>query len=259
MIFPSLYEDLDMKRYAKLATDILPESNVVTILCDDSGQIVWTDKDATKLQKLIFENCETQGANFLNDDNCCVKKTADGVNTAYFNLGDFAGCSSGVLVFYDIGSDYGCDASIQAITSNLSNIAEIVKSELGYLFEVNAMAGELGERYDELSMLRASDVALIEYRESRHILSTYIRSCGEHLRVDYAAIWIASRKEIYPGGVSYENDSTEVLQLLEQLSSDAFSLFQQGHDGFGINDKDEKLRSIIQFTCRQESTADPGV
>ena len=52
MIFPSLYEDLDMKCYAKLATDILPESNVVTILCDDSGQIVWTDKDATKLQKL---------------------------------------------------------------------------------------------------------------------------------------------------------------------------------------------------------------
>ena len=119
------------------------------------------------------------------------------------------------------------------------------------------MAGELGERYDELSTLRASDVTLIEYRESRHILSTYIRSCGEHLRVDYAAIWIASRKEIYPGGVSYENASTEVLQLLEQLSSDAFSLFQQGHDGFGINDKDEKLRSIINLPADKKVLLTP--
>ena len=103
----------------------------------------------------------------------------------------------------------------------LRNIAAIVKAELGYLYEVNAMAGELGDRYDELAMLRASDLALIEHRESRHILSTYIRSCAEHLNADYAAIWIPARQCIYPGGVAYKQSNEDVLLLLKSLSASA--------------------------------------
>ncbi len=109
------------------------------------------------------------------------------------------------------------------------------------------MASELGERYDELSMLRASDLALTEYRESRHILSTYVRSCSEHLNVKYAAIWIPERHAIYPGGLAYKHDSKEMLSLLESLSEVAYAMFQNGNDGFGINDKDEDLREKIQL------------
>jgi diguanylate cyclase (GGDEF)-like protein len=109
------------------------------------------------------------------------------------------------------------------------------------------MAQELGERYDELSMLRSSDLELTENSESRHILSRYIRSCGEHLEADYAAIWIPARHAIYPGGTAYTYDSLEITSLLGELCTAAFTMFQSGHDGFGINDRDEALRRAIHL------------
>ena len=243
MIFPSLYEELDMQRYAGLAANLLPDSKVKTALCDDSGQIIWASNGKKKQAELIV-HCHQQQ---------CTDRASDGeqrVNSETVincNLGELSGLPAGQLVFYGIAQSV-----TEEIVSALHSIAEIVKAELGYLYEVNAMASELGERYDELSMLRASDLALTEYRESRHILSTYIRSCSEHLNVKYAAIWIPERHAIYPGGLAYEHDSTEILSLLESLSVVSYAMFQKGNDGFGINDKDKALRDQIQLPANMK-------
>ena len=238
MIFPSLYEELDMQRYADLAANLLPDSKVKTALCDDSGQIIWASNGKRKQAELIVHCHQQQCADRASD---CVE-TVNSETVINCNLGELSGLPAGQLVFYDIA-----ESITEEISSALHSIAEIVKAELGYLYEVNAMAGELGERYDELSMLRASDLALTEYRESRHILSTYVRSCSEHLNVKYAAIWIPERHAIYPGGLAYKHDSKEMLSLLESLSEVAYGMFQNGNDGFGINDKDEDLREKIQL------------
>ncbi len=238
MIFPSLYEELDMQRYAGLAANLLPDSKVKTALCDDSGQIIWASNGKRKQAELIVHCHQQQCADRASD---CVE-IVNSETVINCNLGELSGLPAGQLVFYDIA-----ESITEEISSALHSIAEIVKAELGYLYEVNAMASELGERYDELSMLRASDLALTEYRESRHILSTYVRSCSEHLNVKYAAIWIPERHTIYPGGLAYKHDSKEMLSLLESLSEVAYAMFQNGNDGFGINDKDEDLREKIQL------------
>ncbi len=243
MIFPSLYEELDMQRYAKLAAGVLQNDNVLMALCDDSGQVVWVNKDGKKSAKLVF-NCYQRKCADMVADGCNAIETHDGVNVVFCHLGELSGRSAGQLVFYDIG-EYQ-DVSVQ-IVPLLDNITEIIKAELGYLYEMNIMASELGDRYDELSMLRASDVALTEYHESRHILSTYIRSCADHLGADYAAVWVPARQVLYPGGVAYEHGSAEILSLLEHLSMTACTMFQKGSDGFGINDKDKVLRQALQL------------
>jgi diguanylate cyclase (GGDEF)-like protein len=247
MIFPGLYEELDMQRYAKLVIDILPHHNVKIALCDDSGDIVWANEDKNKLKKLT-DNCNERPHDVNSSDDCiCEMQTHDGVNVIHFNLGELADCFAGELVFYDFDNVTGGKDAARQIMPMLSDIVEILKAELGYLHEVNSMARELGERYDEISMLRASDLELLEYHESRHILSTYIRSCTDHLNVDYAAIWLPSRQAIYPGGVRYHHDLTEIASQLEQLSVAAYEMFQNGHNGFGINAKNEDLRREIQL------------
>ncbi len=98
----------------------------------------------------------------------------------------------------------------------LSNIASLVKDELQYLYELNAMAKELGERYDELSMLRSTDLELTENRESRHILSRYIEAVE--------SIWMLTMQQYgYRPGMQYiqverriRHDSLEALSLLKQ-------------------------------------------
>ena len=205
MIFPSLYEELDMQRYAGLAANLLPDSKVKTALCDDSGQIIWASNGKKKQAELIVHCHQQQCADRASDS----EQRVNSETVINCNLGELSGLPAGQLVFYDIAQGV-----TEEIVSALHSIAEIVKAELGYLYEVNAMANELGERYDELSMLRASDLALTEYHESRHILSTYIRSCSEHLNVKYAAIWIPERlnnpsRVVSPSSISSNLVSSE--------------------------------------------------
>ena len=246
MMFPSIYEELNMDRYAELAADALSHQHFYMALYDDD-QVIWSNVDTNtedeNTSSKYISSCQVNNIDDGESKVChCSIKTSEAESTTCFNLGLLAGKSAGRLVFCRPGDEAGNREFSESALSALRNIAEIVKAELGYLYEVNAMATELGERYDELSMLRASDVALEEYRESRHIFSTYIRCCAEHLNVDYAAIWISARHEIYPGGVEYKHESNDILKMLEQLSVAAFEKFKDGHDGFGINDKDEELR-----------------
>lgn len=246
MIFPSLYEELDMKQYAILVEDLLPDKNVVIVLCDDSGQVVWCSDNAEaneeELTEFIYKQNKKQSTDMDGEACNCSGRVGNNIKLSCFNLGYYAGRSVGDLMFYADEKSLGDAEERNVAVTKLNNIARLIKAELGYLYEVNAMATELGERYDELSMLRASDLAMDEYHESRHIFSTYIRSCAEHLNADYAAIWIAARDEIYPGGVAYDHGVPGTLDLLKKLSLTSFSMFKMGQEGFGINDKDEALR-----------------
>lgn len=244
MMFPSLYEELDMSRYACMVKDMLSQEKIMLALCDDSGQVVWSN-DSEQGKSIINNGVRKYSGNA---EYACdfVEQNNQGNKVIYCHLGELSGRSVGELVFY--GIDKNCLVD-EAVASNaislMCNMAVTVKKELDYLYEVNSMAKELGERYDELSILRSSEVALTEYREARHILSTYIRSYTEHLDIDYAAIWIPSRKAIYPGGVSYKNDSTGKVELLERLSLAAYKMFKNGHDSFGINSSDDDLRGLL--------------
>ena len=247
MLFPSLYEEIDIERYATLALEMLQEYEVFIALCDDSGQIVWSTGEDSAVKDLIADYREWDCVAVRSGGRECMECKHNDVALAYATLGELEGRSAGDLVFFELGNETHPGVVPQRILQVLGNIASLVKVELQYLYELNAMAKELGERYDELSMLRATDLELTEQRESRHILSRYIRSCGEHLAADYAAIWVPARHAMFPGGTAYTHDSLEVMSLLKQLCSTAMTMFQAGHEGFGINDKDEELRHAIRL------------
>ncbi len=247
MSLAGIYEELDMQRYATLIADMLPGRDFIITLYDDSEKIIWSSENEVGRIELASMCYKTRCENVLSDGCCCVEEVGSNGNAGHFNLGYLAGRSAGEIVFYDAKSAGHDDDLHDSVMPMLCNVAELIKTELGYLYEVNAMAVELGERYDELSMLRTSDIGRLEHSESCHIFSTYIKNCADHLRVDYAAIWIAAKQEIYPGGVAYNDESAETLLLLEKLSKAAFSMFENGCSGFGINDKGEPLRRKLDL------------
>ena len=247
MLFPSLYEELNIERYAALAAGMLPDNGLLIALCDDSGQVVWASTDDQSALQKVRGYRQREGSPVTSAESECLQCLSADAAVVYCSLGELEGMSAGDLVFCDAGAAEDSSAVSEPVLKMLCSIAALVKAELQYLYELNAMAKELGERYDELSMLRSTDLELTEQRESRHMLSRYIRSCGEHLDADYAAIWIPARHAIYPAGKAYTHDSLEILALLKQLSATAFTMFQNGHEGFGINDKDEELRRAIQL------------
>lgn len=247
MLFPSLYEELDIERYAAIAKHMLPDSDVLIALCDDSGQLVWTNTDDDACKDMI-QNYRDWACETIAGGDCeCMQCTRDRINIACCSLGELAGRSAGDLVFCEISDEADVTTVSEHTLQVIRNIASLLKVEIQYLYELNAMAQELGERYDELSMLRSSDLEMTEHRESRHILSRYIRSCGEHLEADYAAVWIPARHAIFLGGTAYTHDSLEISSLLRELCTAAFTMFQSGHGGFGVNHKDEALRRAVHL------------
>ena len=246
MLFPSLYQELNLEHYAKMAQDMVPDNRLLIALYDGYGQLVWVNSDDASLIEHIAGYREGESARIAASECECMKPDSTG-GIIYCSLGEIGGMPAGDLVF----SDHACTAEKGAISDRiayvLSNIASLVKVELQYLYELNAMAKELGERYDELSMLRSSDLELAESHETRHILSRYIRSCSEYLDADYAAIWVPARHAIYPAGKAYKHDSVDELSLLKRICTAAFTMFQNGQDGFGINGRDEELRQAVQL------------
>ena len=76
MLYPSLYEELDIERYAIMAKDMLPSSNVAIALCDDSAQIVWMNSDDDNL-KTLFANYREWESTLVTNTNCeCTKAPA---------------------------------------------------------------------------------------------------------------------------------------------------------------------------------------
>jgi diguanylate cyclase (GGDEF)-like protein len=249
MSFTDLYNELDMSRYARMLHNCVPAGSFLLAVYDSRGEMIWSSDEVTDAQADIISNNRAKlEADVVTEPCICIDNDQNGSSSViYCSLGELTGESLGELVFYTTTGMECTEESGSKIVSGLSDIAASIKTELRYLYEMNTMAIELGQRYDELSMLRSSNHALSRYNESRHILSRYIRSCAEHLKVDYAAIWIPARTAIYPGGTAYTHGSGDMLTRLEQLSNAAFDLFQKGHDGFGINDKDEELRDAINL------------
>ena len=67
ILFPSLYEELDMDRYAKLAVDMLSDINIKVALCDNSGQLVWVSDDNKKSAALAINRNEEKCSKFNSD------------------------------------------------------------------------------------------------------------------------------------------------------------------------------------------------
>ena len=144
MLFPSLYEELNIERYAAMAQDMLQNNRLLIALCDDSGQVVWVNSDDRSLIDNL-DGYRERGATKLAAENCeYLQCQSDGNGIIYCSLGELQGLSAGDLVFCETAYDDEEVAHSGRIPQVLSNIASLVKTELQYLYELNAMAKELG-------------------------------------------------------------------------------------------------------------------
>ncbi|MGB5396840.1 MAG: EAL domain-containing protein [Gammaproteobacteria bacterium] len=236
-----------MDRYARLAADMLPGHSVEIEICDINGQAIWSS--AANIDKHVSTHNHMHGRD--TDDKMSNLGSQEAIQshhkTIHCLLGDVAGHSAGEIVFHVSGDLTGADITSEHMSAMFNNVAAVINRELSYLHEANTMAHELGERYDELAMLRSAEQPIADCPESRHMLSRYIRSCADHLKVDYAVIWVPARGAIYPAGLAYKQENTQYLLILEAYCVAGFDMFKSGHKGFGINKDDEELRSLMEL------------
>ncbi len=251
---PDIYDEIDFDNYIRIAKNITRAEHIDVAMVGSDGQIVWKNFDCNKqMENLarsisLFKEKSRQG--------CRLVSRHETEAVAYCSLGMLAGKVLGAVIFRLFVSK--ADSLAQhSISDCLDEIAALLRKEIRYLHEVNALAIELGDRYDELAMLRSTETSVAEPRESRHILSSYVRKYAEHLDIDYACIWIPSRQYFFPAGRMYSPKDSACERTLHDVAACCYSIMCDTSDVIAINRIDAPLLNNTALDINQKILAIP--
>ena len=97
MLFPSLYEELNIERYALMAQEMLQNNRLLVALCDDCAQVVWLNSDDMSLIENITGYRQRESAELAPEGCECLQCQSDGNGIVYCSLGELEGLSAGDL------------------------------------------------------------------------------------------------------------------------------------------------------------------
>ena len=256
MVLPDLYKEIDFERYVTMLSDMVEGCCIEMTVVDDCGQIIWGNLEHNN----DIENFARSISLFNKNRECSRCRLVGGKDKevfAYCSLGRIANRHVGHVIYSIVTQDETRAPKISKLLEVLSKLSALISDEWRYLYEVNSLAIELGDRYDELAMLRSTESPVLESRESRHILSSYIRKYAEHVDIDYACIWIPSRQYFFPAGRLYSPKDSANEQTLHTVARCVFGLIDGGLDTVGINDNADALLNHAELDINKKILAVP--
>ena len=178
-------------------------------------------------------------------ESACFHNPAVGSGFVYRSLGEDAGQP---LVWFAVLADDDSGASASFSTSAplvLDEVVPLLQAELRRIAELNEIAGELGDRYNELNMLCHVDEPMQARQECRDALSQQVRQFADHLEADLAVLWVAQRELVFPAGALYRRDDEELNAWLHDLAHAAYRWFLNGNGPLGMNSMEDINRQRL--------------
>ena len=244
-----LFKELDLERYARIVRRMLGHGHSRVVVYDGSGMPVWLSPGSDELLSDQYSMTLREARQATGDATqcACFHELAAGSGFAYRSLGDDGGQALGWLaVFWD--GDGGASASFSTSALALVALDEVIPlmhAELQRISELDEIAWELGERYNELSMLCRVDEQMQPRKECRDTLSQQIRQFAEHLDADLAVLWVAQRELVFPAGSLYHRDDEELNAWLRNLALSAYQWFLNGNGPLGMNSPEDVNRERL--------------
>ncbi len=256
MTLPDMYKEIDFERYVTMLTDLVEGCRIDMTVVDDGGHIIWGNFERNDDVENFARSISLFNKN-RESSRCRLVGGKDNEAFAYCSLGRIANRHVGHVIYSMAAYDETRAPKTSKLLEALSKLSALMCDELRYLYEVNSLAIELGDRYDELAMLRSTETAASEPRESRHVLSSYIRKYAEHVDIDYACIWIPSRQYFFPAGRLYSPKDSASEQTLHGVARCAYGLIENGLDALGVNDNADVLLNHAELDINQKILAVP--
>ena len=220
--------------------------------CDAGGQLIWASDGAPDcataqtIDKLNREGFvwDCNGAGFkhqvLDDDKALLCVPIGAANDAS------CGSQLGWLVLLGAASGLQPPAAgpDQDATAALRELAGAVHDEHALRREMDFLAGELSERYEELHLVYNIDAQIKNFAQGWEAFRGLAELCARHLNVDIAA-FVAPLENVT---VSATNLSKPVFNLdlvLIEMRGDLFRFMQSGRESVVINDATDPRRGYI--------------
>ena len=240
-----LFKELDLERYTRIVQRMLGHGQSRTVVYDGDGVPVCLAPGSDEMLPEQYSRILREARQASGDATqcACFHGLAAGSAFAYRSLGEDADQALGWLaVLCDAGGSASFSTSTLLV---LDEIVPLLQAELQRIGELNEIAGELGERYNELSMLCRVDEATQSRKECRDALSQQVRQFANHLEVDLAVLWVAQRELVFPAGALYRRDDEELNAWLQDLAHAAYQWFLNGNGPLGINSLEDINRQRL--------------
>lgn len=241
MILLDSFKEIDLDRYAAMTVEMLPGADLCMMVYNYREEVEWANRDdCSAVSDYMARNNVFKSLGQSQNDKR-IDNREDKI-VACYPIRKTDNVIAGYLVFFVRNQTNVIYFNCQRVAGIFNNIAFILQNELSYIHEVNNLAIELGERYDELSMLHSSDLPRT-CKDSHHILSSYIHKCADYLDIDYACILIPERNAFFRAGKYYTSNNPEVDEIIQNVAKTSLNLLQEGLETVAINDKDDPLLS----------------
>ena len=242
-----LFKELDLERYARIIQRMLGGEQANMVVYDGSGMPVWL---CPACDQLLAEHCSLMLREARQEcgdatQNACIHDRAQESSFAYRSLGHMADQRLGWLAVLWDGDGGAYAAAGTEVLLALDEIVPLMHAELQRVVELDEMANELGERYNELNLLCGSDQAGTPRKECRDALSQQVRQFADYLGVDLAVLWVAQRDLLFPAGAIYRRDDKELNSWLHEMAYAAYQWFLNGNGQLGINSLDDANRERL--------------
>jgi len=217
------FDSIDFSVHERLVHKILSARRPMAIV-DSSGKIVWAGSTTSESaiedlrQGMVPpDTSEPYQARASDEGKVLVHQTLGQANT---------GTLGWILLVFDTQ-----DPLLQRqrhLSEALADIAHCIRAELSLYVELEDMAGELAQRYEELSLIYLPGETIEKGTQLNRHLEQIVRDCIEYLSVDVAAICIPEMRAQFvdyspshaPGEISGE--------ALEQAMGEVFRLISTG-------------------------------
>jgi response regulator RpfG family c-di-GMP phosphodiesterase len=237
------YTEVDFAKYHRWLTRVIGKQ-LPFASCGPDGKLLWCS-DSSGFD-IIFDNLHKESFDWTSQGDGMQRHDLDnGTSLLYHPVDMGNGKPLGWLTLTS-ATPAGDDVPVEwdQIAEVFEDISAAIHDEYRLKSELNGMAQELSERYEELHLVYNVDEQVKRHSKSEDLFQALLRNCAEHLDADVVAF-------VSPvGGLSLavENLSKPIHNLdlvLVEMRGDLYRFVNSSKQTVVMNDKHDARRSYI--------------
>lgn len=229
----SLFDEIDLASYHRIASG-LAGADITLAVIDEIGDVAWCsdepDPDLDRLFAQALKAARRAGHATFEEPFCHALGSVHAMVARV--LPDPTAEVFGWLLFLFDDTVAGQSRRMMLVADQM---APLLSSALGQVKELNSMALELGDRYEELALLCPAGSGQGGHGECRDELSQQVRLCAQQLDVELCVLWIDASDTWFPAGRAYRHGDEAQRDEILTAARACNDWFHAAHGHLGIN------------------------
>jgi len=205
--------NVDIKTYASLARRMWP-GTVGIAVCDQSGAPVQV---CNKKTAALVEAMQTSHSNWAAECSEMMAFKLDEQNSALIIVLDQNEQQINAFLVWIVEAGHADDFGDYTDTyDRVMPLCASLRNDIRLNSELDLMAEELAERYEELNLVYHTDDQVSYFREGHEALRTLVQNCSDYLDTGLAVLSLRSKNVMVTSAVSDEVDVEVVRQFANE-------------------------------------------